>query len=48
VHLASANLPEYQTGAHRAHRNNLCVASFCNDVEQLVWLSFSWRGVWCA
>jgi len=44
VHLASANLPEYQTGAHRAHRNNLCVASFCNDVEQLVWLSFSWRG----
>jgi len=43
VHLASANLPEYQTGAHR-HRNNLCVASFYNDVEQLVWLSFSWRG----
>jgi len=45
VHLASANLAEYQTGAHR---NYLYVASFCNDVEQLVWLSFSWRGVWCA
>jgi len=24
------------------------VASFCNDVKQLVWLSSSWRGVWCA
>jgi len=48
VHLASANLPEYHTGAHRAHRSNRRVASFCNDVKQLVWLSFSWRGVWCA
>ena len=41
MHLAAANLAEYQTGAHR---NYLYVASFCNDVEQLVWLSFSWRG----